>query len=101
MAELTEEELERLFQLARLAYTEEERQSALRGIAKILKYVERLSAVPTDDVPPCVFAVAVTNMGREDTLNNPHFPPMSRDEFLKASPSHTAGMVRVPPTISF
>ncbi len=100
MEELSEQEIERLFNLCRLAYSPEEKQAALEGIAKIVRYIDQLAAVPTDEVAPCVFAVLLENLGREDQLNDPDFPPLSRDEFLKAAPAHTAGMVRVPPIMN-
>ncbi len=100
MKELSEPDIERLFSLCRLAYSPEEKKAALQAVAKIIQYIDRLIEVPTDGVEPCVFVVPLENQGREDRLNDPDFPLVSRDEFLKAAPAQTAGMVRVPPVMT-
>lgn len=88
--------LRALAKLARVACTEEELSLLHNHLQKILKMVESLQKVDTDDVPPCnhVFEEATISLREDDPMSE-----LDRDAFLQNSPSHVGGMVRIPPVM--
>lgn len=96
MSDLDRENLEKLCKLCRIEATEEELTQFAKELPKVLDYVERLGEVDTDSVPACCQAVSgLPTLFRDDETGE----LLDRREFLNNSPSHTAGMVRVPPVI--
>jgi aspartyl-tRNA(Asn)/glutamyl-tRNA(Gln) amidotransferase subunit C len=99
MAEFDESELEKLAKLCRIECTEEEKRSLYAQISEVLVYVQQLNAVKTDGVEPCYRVLeTLTCALRED---RPEEGLLPREKFLGNAPSHTGGMVRVPPIIKF
>ncbi len=98
MEEFDEKELDKLAHLCRIECTEEEKKQLHQKLARILKYVEQLSEIPTEGVEPCYTVLeTLTNVMREDEVGE----TLSRDLFLANAPSHVGGMIRVPPVIKF
>ncbi|MCE5316777.1 MAG: Asp-tRNA(Asn)/Glu-tRNA(Gln) amidotransferase subunit GatC [Parachlamydia sp.] len=96
MAELDKKAIKSLTQLSRIDCTEEEQESLLQDLKKILHYVEQLNEIDTTHVPPCNQVLEdMVNVMREDAVG----PTLSRDVFLANAPSHVGGMIRVPPVI--
>lgn len=96
MAELDKKAIKSLTQLSRIDCTEEEQESLLQDLKKILHYVEQLNEIDTTHVPPCNQVLEdMVNVMREDIVG----PTLSRDVFLANAPSHVGGMIRVPPVI--
>ncbi len=96
MSHLSEEELDKLLHLCRIEWTEEEKRSVQGLLGRILDYFEQLNEIDTSGVEPCYrISEAMTNVLREDVVG----VCLSREDFLSNAPSHTGGMVRVPPII--
>ena len=96
MPKLTKETVERLSQLSRIHCSEEVLDSLLQDLDKIFEYFELLKEVDTEDVPPCNHVLeGMVNVMREDETSD----TIPRKEFLDNSPSHTGGLIRVPPVI--
>jgi aspartyl-tRNA(Asn)/glutamyl-tRNA(Gln) amidotransferase subunit C len=94
MAELDRKAIEKLIELSRIQSSEEEKQALLESLKKILAYVEQLQEVDTEGVPACNHVIpGMTSPMREDVVG----ATLERDEFLKNSPAHVGGMIRVPP----
>jgi len=94
MANLNKETIKQLTRLCRIDCSEEEQESLLGDLKKILAYIELLQEVNTDQVPPCYHVLdSPGNVMREDEIG----PVLDRNEFLANAPQHTAGMIRVPP----
>ncbi len=93
---MKEEEFNKLCRLSRLSLNDEEKGKLLKNLKDILDYIEQLEEVNTEGVPIC-YTVHETlkNVVREDIPET----PMSRDLFLADAPSHTGGMIRVPPVL--
>lgn len=96
MAELDKKAIKALTQLSRIDCTEEEQESLLQDLKKILHYVEQLNEIDTTHVPPCNQVLEdMVNVMREDVVGQ----TLSRDVFLANAASHVGGMIRVPPVI--
>lgn len=96
MAELNKESIEELSKLSRIGCTEEEQEAILRDLKKILNYVEQLNEIDTEHVLPCNHVLDdIANVMREDIVGE----TMPREVFLANAPSHTGGLVRVPPVL--
>ena len=94
---MDKETLEKLTQLSRIECSEEDQERLLGDLQKVLGYVEQLQEVNTEGVEPCYqVSEGLVCPQREDEVG----PTLDREEFLKNSPSHIGGMVRVPTVIT-
>ncbi len=92
----SEEDLLKLAKLCRIECQEEERPALLLQIADVLGYVKQLDQIDTQGVEPCDRVLkTLSNVMREDAIGK----VLPREEFLSNAPSHTGGMIRVPPVI--
>ena len=96
MAEFGEKELNKLAKLCRIECTEEEKKALLGQLSHVLDYIEQLKEIDTAGVEPCHTVLkTLTNVMREDEVGE----TLPRETFLANAPSHTGGMIRVPPVI--
>lgn len=96
MPEINKETIKQLSQLSRIHCTEEEQETLLKDLKKILAYIEQLNEIDTENVPPCNHVLAeITNVTREDRVGH----VLNRDDFLANAPAHVGGMIKVPPVI--
>lgn len=72
-------------ELARLDLSEEERTVFQGQLENIVKYVEKISSVNVDDVPPTMHGREIVNALREDTVR----PSMDRELALANAPRRT------------
>lgn len=97
MSELDRETIHYLATLSRIATTEEEEQGLLVDLRKILNLVAQLEEVDTEGVEPTLHVFPqLVNVTREDRVED----QLDRAVFLANAPSHTGGMVRVPPVLT-
>ena len=97
MSKLDKQTLTELTNLCRIKCTESELKTLHKNLESILKYIERMNEVNTDNVEVCNHVCRTSsNVLREDQIEK----TLSREIFLKNSPSHVAGMVRVPTIIN-
>ncbi len=96
MAKLDKETIKQLTRLCRIDCTEEEQESLLNDLKKILEYIEQLQQINTENVPPLNHVLeGMANVMREDIVGQ----VLDRESFLANAPSHIGGMIRVPPVI--
>jgi len=96
MATLNREEVLKLSQLCRIGCTDEEIDSLLEDLKKILSYFEQLNEIDTENVSPCNHVLAgMANVMREDTPGK----TMPRETFLANAPDKVGGLIRVPTVI--
>lgn len=96
MADLNKETIKQLSRLCRIHCTEEEEESLLQDLKKILNYIELLQQINTDNVPPCNQVLEdQSNVFRDDVVGS----VLDKEAFLANAPSHVGGMIRVPPII--
>jgi aspartyl-tRNA(Asn)/glutamyl-tRNA(Gln) amidotransferase subunit C len=96
MAQLDKKMIKYLTQLSRIECTEEEQESLLNDMQKILNYIEQLDEIDTKDVAPCNHVLEdIINVQREDEVGD----TMPREIFLSNAPAHVSGLIRVPTVI--
>ena len=79
-------------ELARLDLTDEEKAVFQPQLENIVKYVEKISSVDVDGVPPTLHGHAVVNALREDEVR----PSMDREEALANAPGRTGDEFLLP-----
>lgn len=90
--------IQELSALCRIKCTEEEEARFLKDLEGILAYFELLKEVDTEGVKPLnniLENIVSQNVFREDEVK----PSLPREKFLQNAPSHTGGMIRVPPVM--
>ena len=92
---VTVEDVEKVAQLARLRFSEEEKQQLVVDLNRILDYFEKLKELDTEDVPPTTHVLPLTNVFREDVV----VPPMPREKLLANAPDQAMGHFKVPQVI--
>jgi aspartyl-tRNA(Asn)/glutamyl-tRNA(Gln) amidotransferase subunit C len=91
-AKISLAEVEHVARLARLELSPEEKERMRRELDGILSYIDKLRALPTEDVPPTSHAVPLVNVMREDEPR----PSFARDDMLANAPAPSGEFFRVP-----
>ncbi|MCB1085269.1 MAG: Asp-tRNA(Asn)/Glu-tRNA(Gln) amidotransferase subunit GatC [Chlamydiia bacterium] len=98
MSKLNKETLTQLSELCRIRCEGKEFEKLLENLQSILGYFDQLQEVDTEGVKVCNHvSESVHSFTREDDPKE----LLDREKFLKNSPSHVGGMIRVPPVIKF
>jgi len=96
--ELQEDDIEKLSKLCHIECTEKEKKKLRQNLSEILTYAAQLQEINTEGVAPCNSVLENRkNSLREDEIGD----LLPRETFLNNAPSHTGGMIRVPPVIKF
>lgn len=96
MEEIDKKEIDKLIKLCRIECTEDEKKALQSDLSKILKYVEELGEVDTNEVEPCYRVLqTLKNVMRDDVAGE----TLDRELFLANAPAHVGGLIRVPPVI--
>ena len=90
--EINRETLLKLAHLARLNFSKESEEEMLEGLNDMIKWVEKLQEVDTDDVQPLTNMSHEVNSWCEDEIK----PGISRDRALKQAPKKDEQFFRVP-----
>lgn len=88
---LTDKEVERVAQLARLKLTDAEKEAMRSQLSNILDYIDMLSEVDVRDVPPTAQVTDLFNIMRPDEVR----PSLPREDVLSNAPDQQSGMFRV------
>jgi aspartyl-tRNA(Asn)/glutamyl-tRNA(Gln) amidotransferase subunit C len=89
---LSREEVEKVSLLGRLLLTDEELDKMTSQLGAILRYMELLSEVNTDEVQPMAHALDVANVFRDDRVQ----PSLDRRDALAAAPHRDEECYLVP-----
>lgn len=81
--------------LARLQFSDEEKQKLTVQLNRILEYMEKLNELDTSTVEPLSHVIERTNVFREDVVK----PSASVEEILKNAPARTEKFFKVPKVI--
>ena len=85
----------RLAELSRLNLSEEEAKAMEQDLARMLKFVEQLQSVNTDNVEPLTYINDTTNVLRDDKM----VQDISREDALKNVPLKNSDYIMVPRVI--
>lgn len=92
---ITPEQVEYVALLGRLKLEPEEKKKYVAQLDDILKYMDMLSEVPTDDVEPMAGPVGLYTPLREDVVKE----SLPIEEALSNAPARTGTSFRVPKVI--
>jgi len=95
MNKITEDQVKKVAQLARLSLDNNQIKHHAEQIEKILDYINQLQKIDTEDVPCTTRAIEVINVLRTDV--NDKFE--DRDELLNLAPSRENDFFKVPKII--
>jgi aspartyl-tRNA(Asn)/glutamyl-tRNA(Gln) amidotransferase subunit C len=92
MAKLTQDDVLKLAQLARLDLTPEEVEEFSQELSEILQYVEQLSNVDVGGLKPTNQVTGLTNVTREDEVKDYGYRPQ---DLLKNVPEVKDNQIKV------
>lgn len=92
---VTIKDVEYVAALARLSFSDVEKQKLTAQLNEILAYMEQLNTLDTQSVEPLSQVIALSNVFREDSLR----PSLSREETLRNAPVKSEKFFKVPKVI--
>ena len=92
---LSEEEVKKVAELARLSLDEGEVKTFAGQLSAILEYIETLNEIDTDDIKPTSHALDIVNVLREDKAEK----KFDDNVWQKNAPAADHGHFRVPRVI--
>ncbi|MGH2566981.1 MAG: Asp-tRNA(Asn)/Glu-tRNA(Gln) amidotransferase subunit GatC [Bacteroidota bacterium] len=92
---ITKMDVEHIAKLARLEFTEEEKEKFTRQFNEILAYMEKLNELDTSKVKPLSHVIELGNVFRNDEVK----PGLTPGQALKNAPAKTEKFFKVPKVI--
>ena len=92
---ISDETIEYVGILAKLALSREEKEAAKKDMGRMLEYIDRLNELDTSDVQPMSHIFPVSNVFREDIVTNGD----DREDILANGPEVKYGAFKVPKTV--
>lgn len=92
---VTKNEVKKIAELAKLKFSDSELDNFTHQLNDILKYMEKLNQLNTDNVEPLSHPVENTNVFREDKLK----PSIKTEDALKNAPLADESFFKVPKVI--
>lgn len=89
---ITKEEVDKVAKLARLGFTEEEKEKFASQLNSILVYFDKLGEVDTRGIEPTSHASTISSVFRDDEVES----SISKEESLLNAPDGKRGCFRVP-----
>ena len=96
MKRISNDEVKKVAQLARLELNENEINQHAEQLEKILEYIKQLEKINTEDVPCTTRAIEVVNVLRKDENRNYE----NSEEILDLAPSRENKFFKVPKIIN-
>ncbi len=90
--EITQQDVEKVAQLARLAITPAEKETFAKQLSEILTHVEKLNQYDTTGIEPTATVMGQVNVFREDIVR----PSLAPDQALANAPQREADGFVVP-----
>lgn len=92
---VTRKDVDSVANLARLYFTDEEKEEMMGILNNILDYFDKLSELGTEDVEPLTHILPVQNVMRGDEVK----PSYDQETALKNAPKHDRGHFVIPKVI--
>jgi len=93
---ITKSEVEKIADLAKLKFTEDEKDKLTQELAQIIAYVEKLNELDLENVPPTSHVLDLKNVMRDDKVRS----GLSQEQALMNAPARHDGFFSVPKVIS-
>jgi aspartyl-tRNA(Asn)/glutamyl-tRNA(Gln) amidotransferase subunit C len=84
--------IEKLAQLARLEFSDSEKEELKNDLSKILSYMDKLNEINTDGVEPLIHISDEVNVLREDVVEE----TITQQEALKNAPDKNSDYFKIP-----
>lgn len=92
---ITLKDVEYVADLAKLELTQEEKIKLQKELDNIIKYIDQLNELNTDNVPITSHVIPLKNVLREDKV----LPSLAQDKALANAPQKKDGFFKVPKVI--
>ena len=92
---ISKSEVEYIANLARLKFTEEEKEQLTEQMTGIIDFANKVSQIDTSAVDPTNHVLDIKNVFRKDEVVESY----ERNELLKNAPSSEAGCILVPKVV--
>lgn len=92
---ITSKDVEYVANLAKLELTQEEKIKFQKELDNIIKYIDQLNELNTDNVPITSHVIPLKNVLREDKV----LPSLAQDKALANAPQKKDGFFKVPKVI--
>jgi aspartyl-tRNA(Asn)/glutamyl-tRNA(Gln) amidotransferase subunit C len=92
---VTMKEVEHIAALARLEFSDDEKQKFTHQLNDILQYIEKLNELDTSNVEPLSHVIELNNVFRDDVVK----PSIAAEEALKNAPAKVDTFFKVPKVI--
>jgi aspartyl-tRNA(Asn)/glutamyl-tRNA(Gln) amidotransferase subunit C len=92
---VTIKDVEHIAALARLEFSDDEKEKFTHQLNDILQYIEKLNELDTSKVEPLSHVIELSNVFREDVVK----PSISAEEALKNAPAKIDTFFKVPKVI--
>ena len=92
---VTLEQVDTIARLAKLEFSEQEKETFVQQFNQILEYMEKLDELNTDDVEPTYNVLDLSNVMRADEVQ----PWLTQEEALANAPKAKHGFFSVPKVI--
>lgn len=93
---ITEKEIDRLAELSKLQFDDEDKKAIAGDLDKIIAFIEKLNAVDTDNVEPLLFITDEVNVLREDDVKI----EVTQKEALKNAPLKDSDYIKIPKVLN-
>jgi len=93
---ITKKDVEYVAKLSRIEMSDQELENFTSQLDDILKYMDKLNELDTDDIPPTSHVLDLKNVMREDKLTD---KSLSNEEALSNAPDKEKGFFKVPKVI--
>ncbi|MGC8594620.1 MAG: Asp-tRNA(Asn)/Glu-tRNA(Gln) amidotransferase subunit GatC [Candidatus Kryptoniota bacterium] len=92
---VTVDEVDRIAKLAKLRFSEDEKEKFTEQFNNIISFVERLNELDTDNIEPLLHVIELENVFRDDVLQK----SIPTEEILKNAPVRRDNFFKVPKVI--
>jgi aspartyl-tRNA(Asn)/glutamyl-tRNA(Gln) amidotransferase subunit C len=89
---VSKKDVDYIAELARLKFTEEEKEGFIEDLNNVLGYIDKLSELDTENVDILVNPIYIENVYREDVVE----ASLTQEDFLKNAPDRVEDYLRVP-----
>ena len=96
MTKISQDEVKKVAQLARLELNDDEINNHAEQLEKILDYIKQLDKINTENIPCTTRAIEVINVFRKDEKRN----YINSEDLLDLAPSREDNFFKVPKIIS-
>ena len=93
---ITRADVEKIATLAKLKFSDDEKEKLIEELAQIIAYVEKLNELDLENVPPTSHVLDLKNVMRDDEVRS----GLSQEEALMNAPAKHRGFFSVPKVIT-